>query len=1402
MILLVLLFVSNTLHFGDEDGIANTLGRSTILPAALTLSSNNHSPNILSPNILHSPLTFSYLERTCAQTRGSSRFKMAARRLEPFNGMSSVTEYLERLEQCFIMDDIEDNVDNRGKRKAFLLGSLSASVYSQLRDVCSPALPNTKTYAEIVTLLKSRYEKKKIVVAERYLFHLASQKEGETVLDYACRLQKLASSCNFGQFLNDALRDRLICGIKEGSIRETLLSKEHTWNEALELAQAGELAILHNRKMYDAPSSSQSVHRMKSKGKSSKVTQQQKPSVRKCFRCEGSHSPDECYHKTAECRYCHFVGHIERACLKKKKKNKKVHSVNLENNSTVSDNQSPLKRLSLHRLHRTPAPIMISVSLCNVPIQMELDTGSAVSIISNDDYVRFQERAPLRSTSTKFETYTGELVIPLGITSVSVRYDGKDYRDMSLYVVKNSVSALIGRDWLEIIPIDWASYRKSVKSVNECNNVESLDSLLKKHGTLFSSSLGTLKGIQAKLNVKPEAQPKFHKARPVPYSKREYVNDALSTLEAEGVIERVDHSEWACPIVTPWKRSNQVRICGDFKVSVNPYLDIDQYPLPRIEDIFASLSGGTKFTKLDLFRAYHNMEVHPDSRPYLTINTQKGLYRYCRLPEGIASAPALWQKAMDQVLQGIPHTQCYLDDILVTGSTDQEHLQNLALVLQRLEQANLRLNVNKCAFMQDSIEYCGHVIDAKGLHPTQEKVEAILSAPVPKSVSEVKSLCGFISYYRKFIPDCASVMYPLTQLLKDGEKFKWESSQQEAFDQIKKIISSNVVLCHYDPKLDLRLACDSSSYGIGAVLSHVLPDGSERPIAFASCTLSDRERGYSQIDKEALAIVWGIQRFNMYLEGRHFTLITDHRPLTHIFSPTKGISITQSARLQRWAVRLMNYNYDVIYRNTNQHSNADFLSRLPLLIRHNLYDDNDDIVHVMYNLTVDALPVTVSDLRNNTANDPVLSRVLKATKEGWSNAMSKESDLYPYYCKRDELSIIDNCIMWGQRVVVPKKLHSRILKELHVAHLGIVKMKGVARSHIWWPGIDKEIESLSSSCDACKSVLNTPACTAKHHHWEVPKDPWHRIHCDFAGPFMNHMFLIVVDASTKWPEIVIMKSTNADNTIKELRTIFSREGLPSIIVTDNGPQWTSSEFASFCKSNNINHVTTAAYRPQSNGLAERMVQSFKKTMKSFDYAMPIQQKVDTFLLSYRTSPHCITGEIPALRMRHKLRTLLDTLKPDIRQSPFKRETPLVKMFYEGQSVQFRWYNSPQKWRRGVITSEKGKNHYEIICDKNVYRRHAEQIIAVKDSDNSVVQNEVPSIVNNGESQMSSISQQLINVQQPCVTDIQNDTVTAVPDNDISVENINESEQNVEVTVEPRRSTRERKPPTFLKDFVK
>lgn len=315
MILLVLLFVSNTLHFGDEDGIANTLGRSTILPAALTLSSNNHSPNILSPNILHSPLTFSYLERTCAQTRGSSRFKMAARRLEPFNGMSSVTEYLERLEQCFIMDDIEDNVDNRGKRKAFLLGSLSASVYSQLRDVCSPALPNTKTYAEIVTLLKSRYEKKKIVVAERYLFHLASQKEGETVLDYACRLQKLASSCNFGQFLNDALRDRLICGIKEGSIRETLLSKEHTWNEALELAQAGELAILHNRKMYDAPSSSQSVHRMKSKGKSSKVTQQQKPSVRKCFRCEGSHSPDECYHKTAECRYCHFVGHIERACL-------------------------------------------------------------------------------------------------------------------------------------------------------------------------------------------------------------------------------------------------------------------------------------------------------------------------------------------------------------------------------------------------------------------------------------------------------------------------------------------------------------------------------------------------------------------------------------------------------------------------------------------------------------------------------------------------------------------------------------------------------------------------------------------------------------------------------------------------------------------------------------------------------------------------------------------------------------------------------------------------------------------------------------------------------------------------------------------------------------------------------
>ena len=355
--------------------------------------------------------------------------------------------------------------------------------------------------------------------------------------------------------------------------------------------------------------------------------------------------------------------------------------------------------------------------------------------------------------------------------------------------------------------------------------------------------------MKAQVVLEDGAKPAFHKARPVPYSIRPKVEVELQLLVDQGILSKVDWCDWATPIVPVVKKTGAVRICGDFKCTVNPVLHADQYPLPRIDDIFASLAGGERFSKIDLAQAYLQMEVEESSRKYLTINTTKGLYQYNRLVFGISSAPAIWQRAMDQVLQGIPGTQCYLDDIIVTGVDDATHLANLQAVLSRLQEYGLRANKDKCEFFKDSIEFCGHTIDKQGLHKSQDKIDAVLRAPKPDNVSQLRSFLGLINYYHKFLPNLSSVLHPLHCLLQTGQKWKWSKDCEQAFKAAKQLVTSEKVLTHYDPSLPLRLACDASPYGIGAVLSHKMPDGTERPIAFASRSLNSAERNYAQIDR-------------------------------------------------------------------------------------------------------------------------------------------------------------------------------------------------------------------------------------------------------------------------------------------------------------------------------------------------------------------------------------------------------------------------------------------------------------------------------------------------------------------------------------------------------------------------
>ena len=403
-------------------------------------------------------------------------------------------------------------------------------------------------------------------------------------------------------------------------------------------------------------------------------------------------------------------------------------------------------------------------------------------------------------------------------------------------------------------------------------------------------------------------------------------------------------------------------------MTVNAASKVDRYPIPKIEDLFARLAGGKLFSKLDMSQAYQQIQLESESRKLVVINTHRGLFQYKRLPFGVASVPGIFQRVMDSLLTGIPGVTVYLDDILVMGKTEEDHLSALEEVLKRLSQAGLKLRRDKCVFAVPSVVYLGHKIDAQGLHPVAEKVEALREAPIPRNVTEFRSYLGLLSYYSRFLPNLSVKLAPLYLLLKQDQPWKWSVAQDTAFTKSKELLTSSRLLVHFDSKLDIVLACDASAYGIGAVLSHRMPDGQEKPIGFVSRTLTAAEKNYSQMEKEGLSCVYGIRRFHSYLFGHHFELQTDHKPFLTLFNEQKPISPQASSRIQRWALKLAAYQYKIVYRSTLQHANADAMSRLPIEGTPEEPQTTPELVLMVEKLK-DA-PITARQIAHWTERDP------------------------------------------------------------------------------------------------------------------------------------------------------------------------------------------------------------------------------------------------------------------------------------------------------------------------------------------------------------------------------------------------------------------------------------------------
>ena len=291
--------------------------------------------------------------------------------------------------------------------------------------------------------------------------------------------------------------------------------------------------------------------------------------------------------------------------------------------------------------------------------------------------------------------------------------------------------------------------------------------------------------------MKGNAPPQYFKPRTVPFALRDKVEAEIQRLENEGVLKKVESSDSATPIVPVLKPNGTIRICGDFKVTLNQYLDVPEYPMPTSEELFTKLNGGELFTKLDLSYAYQQVVLDEKSQPYVTITTHLGLYRYTRLPFGVAAAPAIFQQIIDKMLDGLSQTGGILDDLIVTGENDEQLARNLYKTLKKFEESGAKFKKSKCVIMQPKIEYFAFVPDRHGIHPSPAKVQAILDVRDPQNRSELQSFLGLVNYYRKFIPNMSTLVSPLNQLLSKDTPWCWSPECKGSFQALKGTLASS-----------------------------------------------------------------------------------------------------------------------------------------------------------------------------------------------------------------------------------------------------------------------------------------------------------------------------------------------------------------------------------------------------------------------------------------------------------------------------------------------------------------------------------------------------------------------------------------------------------------------------------
>jgi len=1103
---------------------------------------------------------------------------------------------------------------------------------------------------------------------ERRNFRRRTQQPGESFDDFLLALRELVKTCNFcsDNCTRKNLRDQIIEGILDGDTVEDLLQeKDLSLARAIQICQAQEAAKRQRASMSTGHQDSLAAVRNLPPPRRKPLSQTPSSYSQACTGCGGKPHPggrSRCPAYNLSCNTCGKIGHFSKVCRSKPAQRDATPT-------SAGTNALSLLSTIRHVAATDPAPtITLKITTLNGSTSATVlpDSGADISAASTAILSDLHEHiANLLPSNTVPKTANGTEMHPVGKLPIRLKLGDREFSD-ELHIYPNVCGILISWKACKNLGILPECYPHPPVTTNTVSTIATLtptalnssptdtdtqtlpldkDSIVAEFPSVFDGVIRAMNGEKFHIYLTNNAKPFcVTSPRSIPFAYRDKLAAELESLQEQNIIAPVtEPTDWCAPIVvTPKKHTDSIRMCVDLS-HLNRFVRRERYqscsPAEAVADMAAS--NARYFTVLDAKKGYHQCPLDEESQLLTTFITPFGRFKYLRAPYGISSISEHYDRRMAEAFIGLSGFRRIVDDIVIYDSNAAQHAASVRAFLQRCVDKQIALNIDKCLFFQRTVTFAGFQLSSNGYQVDRSITDAIASFPTPNNRTDLRSFFGLANQLSASTHVISSLLTPLRPLLSTKNDFLWSPTHDQAFQVAKEHLTAAPVLSFFDINKPTRLCTDASRHGLGFILQQRLSDGTWSLTQAGSRFLSETETRYAIIELEMLAVCWAILKCHTFLAGlQHFQVVTDHNPLIPILNNHRLDEI-ENPRLQRLRTRIMGYNLTATWLKGCHNNAPDALSRHPvsepspqdMLAEVDIFNQPEPSISEIRAITSTHLNPHLETLRRVAREDTEYQQLRQLILNGFPSHRSQLPDSCKrYWLVRDHLTIDDDLIVNGCRLLIPTKLRQEILTQLHESHQGSVRTKQRARLSVYWPGIDNDIDNVILSCQQCQDHLPS---NPKEPLTQKPKPdrPFQEIALDLCS-HAGRAYLIIVDCFTDWPAVISLDhGTTSTQVISAVRQSFCRTAIPDVVWSDGGPQFTSKLFNDFACRWGFTHKVSSPRNPQSNGKAEATVKSMKKLLytcwngRSLDH-----DKFCRALLQYRNTPNRKDGLSPAQKL--------------------------------------------------------------------------------------------------------------------------------------------------------------------------